>query len=149
MITTRNIFQHPPTCSQNEYKPDPNILTQKVKMIYKQLYRKAYSYSLLTINVYVIWCWVFFSNRFLCCDPASPELHGCPFTDFNYSQIMPVLKDKSFTWLFHEMSFIMLTSYTNKSSLSVNLKMQYTKFSIVEIFHSLLSSLLYFPITRE
>lgn len=35
MITPGNIFQHPPTSSQNEYKPDPNILTQKVKMIYK------------------------------------------------------------------------------------------------------------------
>lgn len=62
---------------------------------------------------------------------------------------MPVLKDNSFTWLFYEMIFTALTSYIDKSSLSVNLKMQYTKFSIAEIFHSLLSSLLYFPITRQ
>lgn len=62
---------------------------------------------------------------------------------------MPVLKDKCFTRLFYEMIFTMLTSYTDKSSLSVNLMMQYTKFSVAEIFHSLLSSLLYFPITRE
>lgn len=61
MITPGNVFQHPPTSSQNEYKPDPSILTQKVKMIYKQLYRKAHSYSLFTINVSAIcWCFVFF-----------------------------------------------------------------------------------------
>lgn len=60
MNTLRNILQHPPTSSQNEYKPDPNILTPKVKIIYKQLYRKAHSYSLLAINVYAIWWWFFF-----------------------------------------------------------------------------------------
>lgn len=62
---------------------------------------------------------------------------------------MPVLKDKSFTRLFYEMIFTMLTLYADKSSLSVNLMMQYTKFSVAEIFHSLLSSLAYIPITRE